>query len=244
MERAGAGLADLVGELAPAGGSWSCAARATTAATGSWRRGCCASGVARSTCCCSATPRSCAATRGRTTSGCPGAPPEPFDGVARWTARPRSSTRSSAPASPASRASRRPARSRRSTSAGWRRRVRGRVRRPERRRRLDRRGRRARRCGRAPPPRSTPAKPGLWIAPGKAHAGEVARGRHRDPGRRPGEPQIGLISDRVSDGIPRRGRESTKFAAGSVLVCGGSIGLTGAPCHGLARRRCAPARAT
>ena len=29
--------------------------------------------------------------------------------------------------------------------------------------------------------------------------------------------------------IPRRGRESTKFAAGSVLVCGGSTGLTGAP---------------
>ena len=29
--------------------------------------------------------------------------------------------------------------------------------------------------------------------------------------------------------FPRRGRESTKFAAGSVLVCGGSIGLTGAP---------------
>ncbi len=31
------------------------------------------------------------------------------------------------------------------------------------------------------------------------------------------------------DSIPRRGRESTKFAAGSVLVCGGSTGLTGAP---------------
>jgi NAD(P)H-hydrate epimerase len=34
----------------------------------------------------------------------------------------------------------------------------------------------------------------------------------------------------VLDRIPRRGRESTKFAAGSVLVCGGSLGLTGAPC--------------
>jgi hydroxyethylthiazole kinase-like uncharacterized protein yjeF len=30
--------------------------------------------------------------------------------------------------------------------------------------------------------------------------------------------------------VPRRGRDSTKFAAGSVLVCGGSLGLTGAPC--------------
>jgi NAD(P)H-hydrate epimerase len=33
----------------------------------------------------------------------------------------------------------------------------------------------------------------------------------------------------VTDAIPRRGRESNKFVAGSVLVCGGSIGLTGAP---------------
>src|SRR5213075_210844 len=46
----------------------------------------------------------------------------------------------------------------------------------------------------------------------------------------PANPQVGLISDRVTDGIPRRGTESTKFAAGSVLVCGGSTGLTGAPC--------------
>ncbi len=30
--------------------------------------------------------------------------------------------------------------------------------------------------------------------------------------------------------IPRRDRASTKFAAGNVLVCGGSLGLTGAPC--------------
>jgi ADP-dependent NAD(P)H-hydrate dehydratase / NAD(P)H-hydrate epimerase len=42
-------------------------------------------------------------------------------------------------------------------------------------------------------------------------------------------PQVGLLTDRVIDGIPRRGHESTKFAAGNVLVCGGSTGLTGAP---------------
>jgi ADP-dependent NAD(P)H-hydrate dehydratase / NAD(P)H-hydrate epimerase len=74
------------------------------------------------------------------------------------------------------------------------------------------------------------AKPGLWIAPGKALAGQV---RVVDIGIPPGGPaaaKIGLIEDRVTDGIPRRGRESTKFAAGSVLVCGGSTGLTGAPC--------------
>ncbi len=41
---------------------------------------------------------------------------------------------------------------------------------------------------------------------------------------------MGLIDGGVLAGIPTRGRESTKFAAGAVLVCGGSTGLTGAPC--------------
>jgi ADP-dependent NAD(P)H-hydrate dehydratase / NAD(P)H-hydrate epimerase len=73
------------------------------------------------------------------------------------------------------------------------------------------------------------AKPGLWIDPGKTHAGEIRVVDIGIPDGGPGEPQIGLISDRASDGIPRRGRASNKFAAGSVLVCGGSLGLTGAP---------------
>jgi NAD(P)H-hydrate epimerase len=73
-------------------------------------------------------------------------------------------------------------------------------------------------------------KPGLWIAPGKAHAGEVRVLDIGIPAGGPARPDIGLISPAVLDGIPRRGRESTKFAAGSVLVCGGSTGLTGAPC--------------
>jgi ADP-dependent NAD(P)H-hydrate dehydratase / NAD(P)H-hydrate epimerase len=73
------------------------------------------------------------------------------------------------------------------------------------------------------------AKPGLWISPGKAHAGEVSVVDIGIPPGGPAEAAVGLISDRVTDGIPKRGRESTKFAAGSVLVCGGSIGLTGAP---------------
>ena len=73
------------------------------------------------------------------------------------------------------------------------------------------------------------AKPGLWISPGKAHAGEVHVIDIGIPGGGPSEPRIGWISHRVTDAIPRRGRDSTKFAAGSVLVCGGSIGLTGAP---------------
>jgi NAD(P)H-hydrate epimerase len=74
------------------------------------------------------------------------------------------------------------------------------------------------------------AKPGLWISPGKAHAGALTVVDIGIPAGAPGAPSIGLISDAVVDGIPRRGIESTKFAAGSVLVCGGSIGLTGAPC--------------
>jgi NAD(P)H-hydrate epimerase len=74
------------------------------------------------------------------------------------------------------------------------------------------------------------AKPGLWIDPGKTHAGDVRVVEIGIPDGGPGAPQIGLISDRVTDGIPRRGRASNKFAAGSVLVCGGSLGLTGAPC--------------
>jgi NAD(P)H-hydrate epimerase len=73
------------------------------------------------------------------------------------------------------------------------------------------------------------AKPGLWISPGKGHAGEVSVADISIPSGAPAEPWIGLIDPAVVDQIPRRGRDSTKFAAGSVLVCGGSTGLTGAP---------------
>jgi hydroxyethylthiazole kinase-like uncharacterized protein yjeF len=73
------------------------------------------------------------------------------------------------------------------------------------------------------------AKPGLWIAPGKAHAGRVTVIDIGIPPGGPADPAIGLIGDAVTEAIPRRGSESTKFAAGSVLVCGGSTGLTGAP---------------
>ena len=74
------------------------------------------------------------------------------------------------------------------------------------------------------------AKPGLWIAPGKGHAGEVTVIDLGISGEAPVDPMVGLIDPAVVEGIPRRGRESTKFAAGAVLVCGGSAGLTGAPC--------------
>jgi len=75
-------------------------------------------------------------------------------------------------------------------------------------------------------------KPGLWILPGKQHAGEItvveigipADGRPAD-----GSASVGLIGDGVFGELPERGAEATKFDGGSVLVCGGSLGLTGAP---------------
>jgi hydroxyethylthiazole kinase-like uncharacterized protein yjeF len=74
------------------------------------------------------------------------------------------------------------------------------------------------------------AKPGLWIAPGKALAGRMTVVDIGIPDGGPVEPSVGLIGSEVLDGIPLRGADSNKFAAGSVLVCGGSTGLTGAPC--------------
>jgi hydroxyethylthiazole kinase-like uncharacterized protein yjeF len=74
------------------------------------------------------------------------------------------------------------------------------------------------------------AKPGLWIAPGKGCAGEVVVVDIGIPvDGRPVDPDFGLIGDGVLATVPRRGVEATKFSAGSVLVCGGSHGLTGAP---------------
>jgi ADP-dependent NAD(P)H-hydrate dehydratase / NAD(P)H-hydrate epimerase len=74
------------------------------------------------------------------------------------------------------------------------------------------------------------AKPGLWIAPGKDHAGEVEVVSIGIGAGAPVVPRLGLIDATVLNEVPRRGRESTKFAVGAVLVCGGSLGLTGAPC--------------
>lgn len=73
------------------------------------------------------------------------------------------------------------------------------------------------------------AKPGLWIAPGKEHAGAVTVVDIGIPPGAPGGASVGLITPRVLDRVPRRGAASNKFTAGSVLVCGGSTGLSGAP---------------
>jgi hydroxyethylthiazole kinase-like uncharacterized protein yjeF len=73
------------------------------------------------------------------------------------------------------------------------------------------------------------AKPGLWIHPGKAHAGEVEMIDIGIPRGAPGDCSVGLIEPSVLDLLPRRSASSTKFSSGHVLVVGGSLGLTGAP---------------
>ena len=74
-------------------------------------------------------------------------------------------------------------------------------------------------------------KPGLWINPGKAYAGEVHVidiGIPRTGS--PEAPDAGVITPGVLRDMPRRGAASTKFSSGNVFIIGGSHGLTGAPC--------------
>lgn len=73
------------------------------------------------------------------------------------------------------------------------------------------------------------AKPGLWIRPGKDHAGEVVTVDIGIPRGAPVSPDIGLINGSVLEALPRRGAGSTKFTSGHVVVVGGSRGLIGAP---------------
>jgi ADP-dependent NAD(P)H-hydrate dehydratase / NAD(P)H-hydrate epimerase len=70
------------------------------------------------------------------------------------------------------------------------------------------------------------AKVGLAIAPGRSHAGAV----HIAPiGLRPREHEHALVPASALLEVPRKRADSTKYSAGSVLVVGGSRGLTGAP---------------
>jgi NAD(P)H-hydrate epimerase len=73
------------------------------------------------------------------------------------------------------------------------------------------------------------AKPGLWISPGKEHAGVVEVVDIGIPTGAPGEAEIGLIGGGVLFEMPRRTSGSTKFSSGNVFILGGSHGLTGAP---------------
>ena len=74
------------------------------------------------------------------------------------------------------------------------------------------------------------AKPGLWINPGKSHAGQVRVVDIGIPPRPPVEPpDVALIDDALLALLPSRSAGWTKFTSGHVLVAGGSRGLTGAP---------------
>jgi ADP-dependent NAD(P)H-hydrate dehydratase / NAD(P)H-hydrate epimerase len=73
------------------------------------------------------------------------------------------------------------------------------------------------------------AKPGLWINPGKTHAGVAEVIDIGIPAGEPGAPEIGLIGDEVLAAVPHRAADSTKFSSGNVVIIGGSAGLTGAP---------------
>jgi NAD(P)H-hydrate epimerase len=69
-------------------------------------------------------------------------------------------------------------------------------------------------------------KLGLVVAPGRFRAGRV----HVAPiGLEPAVHEHALVTAQILQQVPRKGRESTKYRAGSVLVVGGSPGLTGAP---------------
>ena len=77
------------------------------------------------------------------------------------------------------------------------------------------------------------AKVGLWVDPGKTAAGRVEVVPIGIPPASYGAPQPatgGLILPQARSALPKRGAGSTKFSSGSVLVVGGSTGLTGAVC--------------
>jgi NAD(P)H-hydrate epimerase len=71
-------------------------------------------------------------------------------------------------------------------------------------------------------------KVGLYVNPGKQHAGRVEVIEIGIPRGAPAAAN-GLISGRVLDLYPRRTPSGSKFASGVLVVVGGSRGLTGAP---------------
>jgi len=69
-------------------------------------------------------------------------------------------------------------------------------------------------------------KVGLEVAPGRFRAGEVVVA---DIGLQHVQTEHRLVTAEILDSIPRRSAEQNKYTAGTVLVVGGSRGLTGAP---------------
>ncbi len=72
-------------------------------------------------------------------------------------------------------------------------------------------------------------KVGLYVSPGKDHAGRVETVEIGIPRGAPRAERAGLISARVRELYPHRERSGSKFVSGVVVVAGGSMGLTGAP---------------
>jgi NAD(P)H-hydrate epimerase len=70
-------------------------------------------------------------------------------------------------------------------------------------------------------------KVGLVVAPGRFHAGEV---EVADIGLEPGQTQHRLVTEELLRLVPRKREVDTKYSAGSVLVVGGSPGMSGALC--------------
>src|SRR5205823_12860055 len=70
-------------------------------------------------------------------------------------------------------------------------------------------------------------KVGLLVSPGRFLAGEV---EVADIGLAHAETAHRLVSDEILGLVPHRREVDTKYTAGSVLVVGGSPGLTGAAC--------------
>jgi ADP-dependent NAD(P)H-hydrate dehydratase / NAD(P)H-hydrate epimerase len=71
------------------------------------------------------------------------------------------------------------------------------------------------------------SKVGLVVAPGRFLAGEI---EVADIGLAHAETTHQLVTEEILDLVPRRTERDTKYTAGSVLVVGGSPGLTGAAC--------------
>jgi ADP-dependent NAD(P)H-hydrate dehydratase / NAD(P)H-hydrate epimerase len=70
-------------------------------------------------------------------------------------------------------------------------------------------------------------KVGVVVAPGRFLAGEVVVA---DIGLEDAETEHHVVTDDILAAVPRRRARDTKYTAGSVLVVGGSPGMTGAVC--------------
>ena len=68
-------------------------------------------------------------------------------------------------------------------------------------------------------------KVGLLVAPGRFHAGKV---EVADIGLEPLETRHRLVTEQILELVPRKAESDNKYSAGSVLVVGGSPGMSGA----------------